>query len=270
MTSRPEIISVQSRVTWGYVGNAVAVPMCQALGVHAWPIDTVRLPHHPGHGPVKAQVTEADDIAATLNTVLGKAASETSVLMGYLGSAAQGRAVLESVDGKAPLFIDPAFGDTAEGVYVAPEIVAFHKSAAGRADWLLPNAFELSVLTDLPVTDIDEALAAARSLLDGGTGGVVVTSVPDNDHIANLLVTGSKVEVFKVPLLNLRAKGTGDMLSALFCASLANGLKPAEALAEAVEMTAFAVEFSARQNATELDIPEILLKISARVERARA
>lgn len=269
MTQKPEIISVQSRVSWGYVGNAVAVPVCQALGVHAWPVDTVRLPHHPGHGPVKALRTDADEIAAMLKGVLAKVAPRPLVLMGYLGTAVQGVAVLETAGDAATLCIDPAFGDTAEGIYVDPAIVAFHKKAHGKADWLLPNAFELSVLTDLPVTSTEQATAAAGVLLKNGTGGVVVTSVPAGGEIANLLITPSGTEIFTVPTLDLRAKGTGDMLSALFCGGLARGLKPADALGEAVEITAIAIQFCAMCHATELDIPEILPKIEARVERAR-
>lgn len=272
MTAAREIVSVQSRVMWGYVGNAVAVPTCQAFGVHAWPVDTVRLAHHPGHGPVEAAVTDPSELGAALTCVLARTSPNPILLAGYLGSAAQGDVLIEIAEtsGRNPcLILDPAFGDSAEGVYVDPAIVDFHKRAAGKADWLMPNAFELSVLSGRPVSSVAEAEAAAESLLERGAGGIVATSVPDGPEIANLLVRPGGTELFRVPRRDLRAKGTGDMLSAAFGAGIANGREPAGALAAAVEAVAAAVEISAAHNATELDIPEILPKICVRAERTR-
>ncbi len=267
MTQRPEIISVQSRVSWGYVGNAVAVPVCQAFGVHAWPVDTVRLAHHPGHGAVDAAVTDAGELSATLRATLRLTPPGSPVLMGYLGAAEQGEAVLETIPSGTTLIIDPAFGDVPKGVYVDPAIVDFQKAAVSRADWLLPNAFELGTLTARPVTSIDEAATAARELLERGAGGVVVTSVPNGADIVNLLVGQAEMKVIPVTARSLRAKGTGDLLSAIFCAGLANGREPAAALADAVAVTALAVDLALADDATELDIPGILPKICAWANR---
>lgn len=269
-TSIRDIVSVQSRVSWGYVGNAVAVPTAQAFGVHAWPVDTVRLAHHPGHGRTPAAVTPAKELAATLETVLKQVPQPALVLLGYLGTAEQGPAVLKAAEASgAMLVIDPAFGDRPEGVYVKPDIVDFHRSAAAKADWLLPNAFELSVLTGLPVDSLETATSAARALLSGPRQGIVVTSVPDGGKLANLLVTPESASSARVNPRKIRAKGTGDMLSAAFCAGLANGRKPAEALADAVAVVDIAVRDAEANDASELDMPRILLKIGVRALRTR-
>lgn len=264
-----DIVSVQSRVAWGYVGNAVAVPTIQAFGLHVWPVDTVRLAHHPGHGKATPVVTPPSELAETLAAVLARA-SQPLLLLGYLGAADQGPAVLEAAAAAGtPLVVDPAFGDTAEGTYVKPDIVDFYRHAVREADWALPNAYELSILSGRTVGGLDDAVAAAKELLSDNGQGLVVTSVPDGGKLANLLVTRDTSVVARVNARKLRAKGTGDMLSAAFCAGLANGRKPAEALADAVAVVDIAVRDAEARDATELDMPEILLKIGARANRTR-
>lgn len=266
-----DIVSVQSRVAWGYVGNAVAVPTIQAFGVNAWPVDTVRLAYHPGHGPTPASATPADELAAMLTAVLNRASPSPLVLIGYLGDADQGPVIVEAAraGGAGVLVIDPAFGDSSEGVYVKPAVVEFYRRTLNVADWLLPNAFELSALAETPVEDLDTALTAAKKLMSGGGQGMVVTSVPDRGKLANLLLTPDGAVTARVNARRIRAKGTGDMLSAAFCAGLAGGRKPSDSLADAVAVVDIAVRNAETSGATELDMVEILPKIVSRANRNR-
>ena len=44
------ILSIQSEVAYGHVGNSAAVLPLQRLGFEVWPVNTVQLGHHPGYG----------------------------------------------------------------------------------------------------------------------------------------------------------------------------------------------------------------------------
>lgn len=261
-----DILSVQSRVVWGYVGNAVAVPVIQALGSHAWAIDTVRLAHHPGHGKPWGTRTSAADLRGLLAGALDKLNGAAAMLMGYLGSAEQGRIAMTLRDGARtagrdlPLYLDPAFGDDAEGIYVDPEIVTFFRDdAVPAATVVMPNRFELAQLSSLAVDNPNDAVHAARVLLAQGPELVLVSSVPAPDgQIGNVLVSAEGAWMAPVPRLRLRAKGTGDMLSAAFTALHSNGESPVNALEHAVSIVNHAAEAAVERNLAELDIPGVL------------
>ncbi len=269
-----DILSVQSHVSWGYVGNAVAVPTAQALGVRIWPVNTVRLAHHPGHrterGGPWGTVTDADEIRGLMTGTLAQIRGPIALQIGYLGSAAQGIAALgvheaaETKTRKVPIYLDPAFGDDAEGVYVHADIVGFFKNAAlPRADVVMPNRFELARLSGQSIETVTDAVRAARHVLALGPQMVLVSSVPyAADQIGNLLVTSKSAWIATVPRLALRAKGTGDMLSAAFVALHASGNKPADALQRAVSLVHLAAEDAAKRGLIEMDVPGALRKIN--------
>lgn len=269
-----DIVSVQSRVVWGYVGNAVAVPVIQTLGVHVWPIDTVRLSHHPGHGKPWGTRTAPEDLQGLLTGALGKIDGNAIMLMGYLGSAEQGRAAMAVRDDfiadgrKLPLYLDPAFGDDAEGLYVAPDIVAFFRDVAvPAATAVMPNRFELAQLGRVAVDSPADAVRAARVLLARGPELVMVSSVPAGDgHIGNVLVTPDAAWIARVSRLPLMAKGTGDMLSAAFTALHGNGESPVCALERAVSIVNRAAEAAVHRNLPELDIPAVLSEIGRPID----
>ena len=44
------ILSIQSHVAYGHVGNSAAVFALQRIGVAVWPVHTVQFSNHPGYG----------------------------------------------------------------------------------------------------------------------------------------------------------------------------------------------------------------------------
>lgn len=256
-----DIVSLQSRVVWGYVGNAVAVPVIQAAGVRAWPVDSVRLAHHPGHGPTTRLVTPPAEIAALMTGAAARLDGPAALLIGYLGEAGQGQAALEIAAAQPapwPVYLDPAFGDDAEGIYVAADIVAFYKDAVRQAAVLMPNRFELASLAGSDVTDPPGAIAAARRLMAEGPAEVLVSSVPVAGGIGTMLVTADHAWMVTAPRLNLAAKGTGDLLSAAFCANKVSGEPSVKALAAAADLARRACEDAAARGLTEMDLPGLL------------
>jgi pyridoxine kinase len=64
------ILSIQSRVVWGHVGNSVAEFVLQRLGFDVWPLDTVCLSHHPGHGRPRGRTRSATELDELLSGLI--------------------------------------------------------------------------------------------------------------------------------------------------------------------------------------------------------
>jgi len=239
------IVSIQSSVAFGHVGNSAAVFPLQRLGFDVWPVDTVQFSNHPGYGSWRgATVAPAvvQDIVAGLDRA-GVLASAQAVLSGYLGEAGCGQAVLAAVaglkaHGRDRLYLcDPVMGDRATGLYVAAEIPAFFaERALPFADVATPNVFELELLTGRSAATLAEAAEAARLLLGRGPRTVVVTGLEAGDTIACLAVTAEGAWAVRTPRLTLPfpVSGAGDVLAALLLGHLLRREAAPEALSLAV------------------------------------
>lgn len=255
------VISMQSSVRRGYVGNAIAAPVLACSGAPAHAVNTVMYEHHPGHGPVTPDITDADELAAMLDTALGECHGPACLLTGYLANADQGRAARAFVEkartsGKLESwYLDPVFGDDAEGVYVDPAILAFFRDEAiPAASCVLPNRFELCALSGMEISDVDDAVRAAQSLIARGPAVILVSSIPSPDgRLANVLVTETESWAAVVEGRRLRAKGTGDMLSAAFVGAISAGAAATDALEFAVDLVATAVTDASTRDLAELD-----------------
>lgn len=261
-----EFISLQSRVVRGYVGNAVAIPTLQAAGLNAWPVDTVLYPHHPGHGPASRKVTDAVELGDMLSVVLNSIDGPAVLLSGYLADADQGLAALTVLDNARNdgrslfLYLDPVFGDDAEGIYVTPSLIAyFRECAVPAAKLVMPNRFELATLSGLSIETPADAVYASRQLIGQGPELVLVSSIPvGTETLANILVSPHEAWICCVPKQPLIAKGTGDMLSAAFSGLWAGGMPSSAALSSAVALVQCAVEDCCRRNLSEMDLPLVL------------
>ncbi len=243
-----QVLSVQSHVAYGHVGNATAVFPLQRLGVEVWPVHTCQLSNHTGYPGVEGEVFDGDHVRAVLRGLeaRGVLAGLDGVLTGWLGRAEVGAAVLWALDRAGPdtLYVcDPVMGDDtpdgAERLYAAPEIPAFFRDhLVPRATVLTPNRFELALLTGLPVADGAQAVTAARRLLDRGPRVVVVTSLPGSapEVVACLAVTRDAAWRVEAPRLSFATppNGAGDTLAALVLGHLLAGATPDVALTRAM------------------------------------
>lgn len=276
------ILSFQSSVAYGHVGNAAAVFCLRRTGHEIWPVDTVAFSNHPGYGGFSGHVRQAAEVAEIVGGLdrLGVLDRCRAVLSGYLGSAAVGRVVLQTVAGiraanpRALFCCDPVMGDRDEGLYVPDDLVAlFTDEAVGAADILVPNHFELEVLAGRPLPTLDEAIAGADGLRARGCRTVVVTSLAVTDAepgtIANLVVTGSGAWTVTTPKLALAAKGAGDALAALFLGRYLECGDAARALSEAVSSVFAVIEATAAAGARELLLVKAQNEIAAPTRQFR-
>ena len=227
------ILSIQSWVVYGHVGNAAAAFPLQRLGAEVWAVNTVQFSNHTGYGHWTGEVATGAEIAALIDGVAARGALPQcdAVLSGYMGDQAIGAAILDAVarvrtaNPRALYCCDPVIGDADTGIYVRPGIPAFMRAAAlPQADIATPNQFELQHLTGLPCGTIDQVKLAvadlATALRPGGlrcvlTSGLATEATPA-DAIDMLVCEGGICHLLRTPRLDLAVNGAGDVLAALF------------------------------------------------------
>jgi pyridoxine kinase len=258
----PVIVSLSSQVVYGHVGNCAAVPALQALGFEVLALPTVLLAHHPGHRPPRGRMFAAEEVAALLEGIdeVGALARACGVLTGYLGLPATAGVATDAVKRlrrhkPAALYLcDPVIGDNGR-VYVRDGVEqAIREQLLPLADVLTPNHFELERLAGRPVASLEQAVSAARALIQLGPKVVVVTSVQHGqaatDQVETLAVTADAVWVATCLRLGRVPNGGGDLLAALLLGRLASGYSLPDALGHAVSAV-FAV-LSASEGEPEL------------------
>jgi len=254
------ILSIQSRVTSGHVGNAAATPVLQRLGHTVWPIDTAVFSNHPAHAAFRGGVRPAAEIAALVEGLdaRGLLAGCGAVLSGYLGTAAAGPVVLDAVrrvrdaNPKALWCCDPVIGDDGE-IYVGDGIAdLFRDRAVPAADIVTPNAFEAGLLSGVSIGSPADAAGAARRLLAMGPRIVVITGIRTGASIATLAATADGVWQTDTPAIDAPAQGAGDIFSALFLGHYLECGDAANALSRAVSGVHAVLEATAGTGADEL------------------
>ncbi|MDR6864421.1 MAG: pyridoxal kinase PdxY [Angustibacter sp.] len=238
------ILSIQSSVAYGHVGNSAAVFPLQRLGVEVWPVHTVHFSNHTGYGEWRGPLLPADDVRAVIRGVEERGAfpAVDAVLSGYQGGEDIGDVILEAVERvkaanpDAIYACDPVMGNAKSGCFVHPAIpVLLRERVVPRADLITPNQFELGFLTGTEPRTFEETLASVDLARDMGPSTVLVTSVerPDApaDTIEMMAVTGDGAWVVQTPRLPMKANGSGDVTAALFTAHLLETGDPAVALA---------------------------------------
>lgn len=273
----PAILSIQSAVAYGHVGNGAAVLPLQRLGFEVWPVNTVHLGHHPGYGAFRGHVETPERLSTILDAVLERAplASCAGLLVGYLGDAAVADlaiAALKTIEPARPdrvFLLDPVIGDDGPGVFVKPDVpVVIRETLLPRADIVTPNRFELAHLAGTEVTTLDQARQASRALLALGPKLVVATGLVFSDYPDELCMLAEALDqswLIRTPRLAKPFSGTGDAFSALL---LGHYLKAAD-LRTAFERAATAifslVEMTAKRGDQELCLvaAQHLLAVSA-------
>lgn len=240
------ILSLQSHVAYGHVGNSAAVFALQRLGVEVWPVHTVQLSNHTAHPTAHGRAFDAAHIGELVQGLRERGALQRcdAVLSGYIGSGAVGGAILDAVldtkraNPNALYCCDPVIGDAGHGAFVTPDVVSFMRDrAVPAADMVTPNHFELEQITSRKVTSFAEAKDALGVLRRIGPKVVLVTSLltgeTPSDAIDLIACDGASCHRLRTPKLAVAAHGAGDLIAALFLAHYLRTRSAAEALSSA-------------------------------------
>ncbi|MCU9950737.1 pyridoxal kinase PdxY [Pseudomonas sp. PDM13] len=252
MPRTPHLLSIQSHVVFGHAGNRAAVFPVERLGVNVWPLNTVQFSNHTQYGQWTGEVLSPKQVPVLVEGIaaIGELGNCDAVLSGYLGSAAQGREILEVVarikqaNPRALYLCDPVMGHPEKGCIVAPEVSTFLlEEAAAVADLLCPNQLELNSFAGRRPTSLEDCVGMARALLARGPKAILVKHLDYPGRAAEdfemLLVSAEGTWHLRRPLLAFPRQpvGVGDLTSGVFLARLLLG----NDLLEAFEFSAAAV-----------------------------
>ncbi len=243
MAAAVNLLSIQSHVAYGHVGNASAVFALQRIGVEVWPIHTVQFSNHTGYGAWRGRAFDGEAIQELVEGISdrGVLGACDGVLSGYMGSASIGAAILDAVarvraaNPKSHYCCDPVIGDVGRGVFVQPGIAEFMRDAAVPAcDVATPNHFELDHLTGRTTATLAQVMDAVAALRALGPQTVLVTSLHVDDTPADaielLACNGEGAWRLRTPKLPISVNGAGDAIAALFYAHWLRSGSAAEAL----------------------------------------
>src|SRR3954467_3324945 len=150
------VLSIQSHVAYGHVGNSSAVFPLQRRGIEVWPVHTVQFSNHTGYGGWRGPGFDGGVVNEVVDGIADRGVLGTcdAVLSGYLGSPDIGQAVVDTVAkvraaNPAALYCcDPVIGDVGRGVFVRPGIPELLRDVVVPvADIVTPNHFELDFLS---------------------------------------------------------------------------------------------------------------------------
>jgi pyridoxine kinase len=261
------LLSIQSHVAYGHVGNAAAVFPLQRLGVEVWPIHTVQFSTHTGYGGWQGRAFDAGLIRALVagigeRGVLGQC---DGVLSGYIGAADIGDAILDAVAtvkraNPAALYCcDPVIGDVGRGVFVREGIPEFMRDRAmAAADIVTPNHFELDFLAGRKTSTPREVRDAVKAVHDRGPRVALVTSLHTSetptDAIDLLASDGERCYRVRTPKLALNINGAGDAVAAMFFAHYLRAGSIAGALSQAASAIFGVLAKTAEMGAREIQL----------------
>ena len=261
------VISIQSQVAYGHVGNSAAVFPMQMHGIDVVAVPTTLLSNRPGYPTIRGRVLDTDLVADLLRGIEERGAVDNAqmILSGYLGSAGNAAVVADFVTrakAKNPALLyccDPVLGDRDRGLFVHADIPPLVRDLlCPLADIVTPNHFEFEWLCGTKAATIDQVLKAARTFMARGT--IVVTSAEladtPKDEIETLAVERANAWRVRTPRLPISPNGTGDLFAALLAAARVRGNAMPEALSHAASAIFAVLECTAARGTEEMRIVE--------------
>ena len=263
------VISIQSQVAYGHVGNSAAVFPMQMHGIDVIAVPTTLLSNRPGYPTVRGRVLEAQLVADLLRGIEERGAVDNCrmILSGYLGSAEIAAVVADFVaraKARNPALLyacDPVLGDRDRGLFVDADIPPLVRDRlCPLADIITPNHFEFEWLSETKATTTAQMIEAARALMARGPSTVVVTSaeLPDtpDGEIETVAVERTSASRVGTPKLPISPSGTGDLFAALFAAARVLGKATPESLGHAASAIFAILELTAARGTEEMRIVE--------------
>ena len=241
-----KILSIQSSVAYGHVGNSAAVFPLQRLGHEVWPVYTVHFSNHTGYGAWRGPLLAADDVRDVITGIeeRGVLGQVDAVLSGYQGGEDIGDVILDAVarvkaaNPAATYTCDPVMGNATSGCFVHPAIpVLLRERVVPQADLITPNQFELGYLTGTePDRPREHARLRRRRPGDGSRRACWSPASSARTHerpdtLEMLAVTPDGAWLVSTPRLPLKANGSGDVTAALFTGHYRSTGDAADALA---------------------------------------
>lgn len=227
------ILSLQSHVAYGYVGNRAASFSLQRLGHEVITVNTVQFSNHTGYGKFKGDIMSLEHIESIFQGLaeLGVLDKLDAILTGYLGNNDLALVLLKWLNqikinnSELVYCCDPVIGDIGRGIFVQTGVAEFFQNTAlNYATILTPNQFELNYLTGIEINTLIDAQRACNLIHQKGVKIILVTSLTrieaSDKQIEMLLSTEEATYLIATPRLDMPVapNGAGDMTAAIFLA----------------------------------------------------
>lgn len=261
----PLVISIQSQVVHGHVGNSAAAFPMQAAGLEVAQIPTVLFSNTPDYPTLRGAPVPPDLFADLL---LGAEERELPqraayLVTGYIGSVEVARLAADFVarcKAANPDLIylcDPVMGDHGPGLYVPPAIAGVMQDALlPLADIATPNSFELGHLAGRAIATLADLKAAAQALRLPAAAQLIATGcVLDDtpkDHLESVILGPTGTSRHPTPHIPVALPGTGDLFAGLIVAGLGRGHPLPQAVDRAQALTGMALDHARQIGAREV------------------
>jgi pyridoxine kinase len=228
------LLSIQSHVVHGYVGNKSSTFPLQCQGWDVDALNTVNFSNHTGYGSIKGTQGTAEEITSLFEGVKTIGVKYDALLTGYVAGAESLEAVgaigleLKSKNENCLWLLDPVMGDEGK-LYVSEKVIPIYQKllTRGGIDIITPNQFEAELIVGYKI-DCEETLKRALSDLHTKfkVPNVVISSLnlePNDQSKECKLLTVTSISlhdevyssVFEVPYIESYFTGVGDLFSAL-------------------------------------------------------
>jgi len=238
------IISIQSHVAYGYVGNKAAVYPLQSMGYDVWPINTVQFSNHTGYGKWKGEFFSANHIRDIIKGLqdLGVAHQCKAILSGYMGSGEICQAVqdaakeFKATNSELVYLCDPVIGNGT--CYVKPEVLEFFKTNL-QADIITPNQYEAEILSNIKIQNTKDLYKVSDYFHNLGIKILIITGIESKQEPGKLSVfisceAGKYIVETKEYKFDIPVNGTGDLFSALYLGAYLSSRDALNALQKAI------------------------------------
>ena len=156
------LLTIQSHVACGYVGNRSATFPSQLLGWDVDAVNTVQFSNHTGYGRWGGQRMDAAHITGLLEAIESNGLlRQNRVLTGYTPSPEALCAVeafIRKLREQKPdmiYLLDPVMGDMDRGMYVNADVLPVYRRMLPLSTIICPNQYEAQVLADENITCLD-------------------------------------------------------------------------------------------------------------------
>lgn len=240
------VISIQSQVVHGHVGNSAAVFPLLSKGLQVAAVPTALLSNHPHYPTMYGRVLEPDFLGGLLQGVEDRGLVEASAVLvtGYVGSVENALVIASFVERARALnpklmyVCDPVMGDDDLGLFVKEDLVdVFRERLVPLAQVITPNQYELELLARRGARTVVDLETCLAKLSGNAPPLAAVTGCVFDDTIRGQVETvscsASGFARSAVERLPIRPCGTGDLFTALLIAGLCDDKCLNEAAANA-------------------------------------
>lgn len=267
---KDKILSIQSKLVYGYVGSNIAELAIQLHGLDVIAFPTVLLSAHTGHQPVHGMKIDKplfEDLLAGIDN-LKMMDSVINIITGYIGdkdvvvSAADYIKRIKTEFPDKMYICDPVMGDD-EGLYVDEKLAdAIVNNLLPLCDVLTPNHFEFEHIVGCKARTESDIIAAIGGHKILREKIILITSCrlvdTADDDIETLIVKGENCKRIAAKRIDLDTTGTGDLFTAFTASQLAMGRDIVTAVTESMQFIKRALDYTVEVGNVEMNAASLV------------